>query len=386
MARQFRTPDEYQEMIDGFVRELRGLSERIAQHIDADPPADAGLIDALCNDVTRRMHPLFSLCSEINAARAAAAPEDADRLTAIEARRGWQQVTDAANRLRLTMNHWNAVRNLIADQHPRIARKLYGDPDRLPDTLNSQRSATDDLMLLFHAMFNKHAQDESARALGCFEDIALPNSNFMAHAHAAYRVALAQRRENPLRFLDVGCGGGIQVVSATRIFDRADGIEYDPGYAAAARAVMDFAPALADCTIFQKDALRFEGYADYDVVYFYRPMRDVERMHQLEKRIATCVRPGTILIAPYNPFWQRHAALGCGHVDGMVYVAGTPQPEADAIREKAERIGPYITRQARPGLPSIWDPIAAASRRNGYDFAANHARPEYPNRPPDAPA
>jgi predicted O-methyltransferase YrrM len=141
----------------------------------------------------------------------------------------------------------------------------------------------------------------------------------------------------------VGCGGGIKVLLAAEYFPRADGLEYDAGYAATARQVLDRAGRLPSRVI-HADALSFDGYGEYDVIYFYQPMKSPDGLRALEQRIATQARPGTILIAPYGLFSDRAEALACGRVDGAVYLAATPAAKAEALRKRAERIGIEIPR------------------------------------------
>jgi SAM-dependent methyltransferase len=220
---------------------------------------------------------------------------------------------------------------------------LYPPDDEKRSLRSEQALASDRVQIALNKVVNPEAQDAAAETLGCWPDIPLPPSRFLHHAHAAYRTALALRIPGPLRFLDVGCGGGIKVLLAAEFFPRADGLEYDAGYAATARQVLDRAGRLPSRVI-HGDALSFDGYADYDVIYFYQPMKSPEGLRALEARIAAQARRGTILIAPYGIFSDRAEALGCGRVDGAVYLAGTPAAEARAIRKRAERIGIEIPR------------------------------------------
>lgn len=232
-------------------------------------------------------------------------------------------------------------------------RALY-PPDGLRDLRSEQALASDRVYIALNKVVNPESQDGAAETFGCWPDIPLPPSRFLGHAHAAYRVALAQHRSGPLRFLDVGCGGGIKVLLAAEFFCRADGLEYDAGYVATARQVLDRAGRLPSRVI-HGDALTFDGYGDYDVLYFYQPMKTPEGLQALESRIATQARPGTILIAPYGMFADRAKSLGCGQVDGAVYLAGTPAREADALRRRARHIGIEIPR------PDDWKYL-----NNGY--------------------
>lgn len=204
-------------------------------------------------------------------------------------------------------------------------------------------------VLALDKRLNPASQDPAMAARGSYADIRLSPAAFVAHLHAAYRVLRAGRRVKPVRFLDVGCGGGVKVLMARAFFERCEGIELDPGYAEAARRLLaGLAPA---ARVHETDALTFEGYGDYEVVYFYKPIREPEPLRDLERRIAAQARPGTVLIAPYPDFRARAAALDCGHVEGSLFLAGTSEDAARALREAALHVGPDCIR---PGGQELW--------------------------------
>lgn len=276
----------------------------------------------------------------------------------------WYALRARTHRLRGDMNRWHEVGALLAQQAPPSASPLYVMRDDLPEALITQAEVGDALLNSLHRLINPEVQAQAAHAHGCHADIGLAQSTFLEHAHAAYRLFLAQRRRAPARFLDVGCGAGLKVATAIEFFPRADGLEYDPGYARTAQSLFA-AMGLAQCRVIEGDAMTFEGYDDYDVVYFYRPMRDMDAMKALEARIAAGVRPGTILIAAYGGFAARHADLGCAHVAGNLFVAHASTKEAAQLRCDAEYIGPFVRRR-ETALTSVWEPILAASHANGY--------------------
>ena len=128
---------------------------------------------------------------------------------------------------------------------------------------------------------------------------------------------------------------------AAEIFAQADGLEYDPGYVAAAKAALCTAAVAAGAVCLQADALNFDGYGDYDVIYFYQPMQRRSDLMRLERRIVDRCPPGTILIAPYQHF--RTGARGiwaAATLPAAVYVAGhRTGRKADALRDAAEADG-----------------------------------------------
>ncbi|MFQ5623313.1 MAG: class I SAM-dependent methyltransferase [Paracoccaceae bacterium] len=269
--------------------------------------------------------------------------------------------------LNLGLRKWAPVIACLRQQASGPPLALYAGRASRRDIDAAQLAVSDEVFLILHRIANPADQHELARAHGCYPDIPMRPSEFLEHAHAAYRVAIAQRRAVPVRFLDVGCGGGVKVLLAAGFFGRADGLEYDPAYARAARGL--FSAAGADsCTVIEGDALSFGNYRDYDVVYFFKPMSDPEKLAALEERVVSGVRPGTILVAPYHHFLGRSSELGCARVVGSIYLASTPQAAADDVRAAAERVGAARPRRARaPADCGFWQPVVDAARANGFE-------------------
>lgn len=220
---------------------------------------------------------------------------------------------------------------------------LYTPQRKMADMESVQADTLDSAMAFLHRLINPNPQSDAAKDIGCFADIPLSSALFMAHSHAAFRVALAQKRPEPLRFLDVGCGGGMKVLLAAEIFEQADGFDFDPNYVAAAQRAMVQMNAKR-CRVFEENALSFEYYAQYDVIYFYQPMSNFEALEALEDRIVQTARPGTILIAPYQRFLSRAEGLQCGRIDRAIFVTATSQADADVLRAQSQKIGPQILR------------------------------------------
>jgi SAM-dependent methyltransferase len=209
-------------------------------------------------------------------------------------------------------------------------------------------------------------QDAAARAHGCFSDIRLRPITFLRHVHGARRVLAALGRTGEARFLDVGCGAGTKVVLAAAFFAHADGLELDPGYAAVAGRLLGtrHAPRTG---LLAGDALAFDAYAGYDVIYFYQPMRDDTKLAALERRIALAAKPGTVLIAPYESFAQRAADLPVAPLAGWLWVAGYTRAAAEALRRAAERSGLALPDPGRPPpREGLLGALAEALRRAGH--------------------
>jgi SAM-dependent methyltransferase len=218
-----------------------------------------------------------------------------------------------------------------------------------------------------NALVNPVPQDTLAREIGCQWDIALPMSAFLQDAHAAFRVALAQQRRTPLRFLDIGCGGGVKLLLAAEIFDAVAGLEFDPGYVACARKMLASLGADASL-VMQGDARDFGDYADYDVLYFYQPMASTAGLLELERRVTQTARPGTVLMAPYVEFKERANLLNCAHVAGNVFVTGLAPKDAELLHTRAKAMGTEFPRLDQNAAPrtSFLRPVVLALFANGF--------------------
>jgi protein-L-isoaspartate O-methyltransferase len=355
---------EFDTLVAHVTRDCAEIATELARPL----PCDSARIIACQRRITGYVRDVSALLPKLNIAESRLAAEARARAEAEGGRPllppRWYTLRMRADRLRSDMNQWHEIQALIAQQAPPIPQPLYWASDGRPAAAVTQADVSDTLFNSLHKLLNPQSQDAAAYDHGCYPDIGLSNSVFLEHAHAAYRAFLAQRRRHGARFLDVGCGAGLKVVSAVEFFERADGIEFDVGYADTAKALFD-AMGLGQCHVMQADALTFEAYGDYDVIYFYRPMRDEAAMRALEARIVEQARPGTLLIAAYGGFAARHADLGCGRLDGHVYVAGANEAQANELRNAAEHIGVSVRRRETK-LQGLWEPLLAASHANGY--------------------
>jgi SAM-dependent methyltransferase len=127
-------------------------------------------------------------------------------------------------------------------------------------------------------------------------------------------------------FLDVGCGTGEKPFLAYALggFDQADGLEYDAKTVAVAEYLLHGAATRQPYPIrvFCQDALVFDRYGDYDVVYMWRPLRSAALMRRLIARIAAQMKVGAIVMDV-----RVHAALR-RTATGYVTIAnpGAPGP------------------------------------------------------------
>jgi len=102
------------------------------------------------------------------------------------------------------------------------------------------------------------------------------------------------------KFLDIGCGPGTKVMLANVLFD-AHGIEIK-------QSSVRMANRLGLKNVSQGDALKYDNYGDFDLLYFYRPFKNDPLQHALEERIFEQMKPGA-LCAPMHMVmdWDRKA-------------------------------------------------------------------------------
>lgn len=175
---------------------------------------------------------------------------------------------------------------------------------------------------------------------GCFPDIGLLASRFMHCIHLAHRILLARKQMSPVRFIDIGCGGGLKVAMAAQVFARSEGLDYDAGYVAAAeRAFLGM--GATRCRAFEADGMTFDRYGDYDVLYLFKPMYE-PALYALEARVVGDAPPVAIIIAPGDGFEFRAEALGLTRIAGAVYVKGTGAGALASLVAETRRIGPHI--------------------------------------------
>lgn len=166
-----------------------------------------------------------------------------------------------------------------------------GIKQHLIDLINQLETA------VFEPLYSQELYDK-----GHWNYIAYSISDFLNHMKEAYQL-LGQ--EN-LKFIDVGCGIGTKVALASFYFD-AYGVELNQKYVKAAKKITrakkflrfgGYKKGEQKQKIFQEDALQFD-YSNYDVIYYFRPMRDNKMQKKLENRIWRQAKDGAIIIPIY---------------------------------------------------------------------------------------
>ena len=202
---------------------------------------------------------------------------------------------------------------------------------------------------------------------GCFPDIGLHAGRFMHCIHLAHRILLARKHVSPVRFIDIGCGGGLKVAMAAQVFARSEGLDYDAGYVAAAeRAFLGM--GATRCHAFEADGISFDHYGDYDVLYFFKPMYE-PALYALEARVVEDAPPVAIIIAPGDGFEYRAEALGLSRIAGAVYVKVTGAGALASLVNETRRMGPHIVcpDQVLPAEAGWVAPLWQACQANGID-------------------
>lgn len=96
----------------------------------------------------------------------------------------------------------------------------------------------------------------------------------------------------PVRMLDAGSGIGTKLLYSEMLHPRIQGwgVEIEPAYLRLARKLL---PAER---FIEADLRTWRGYSAFDLVYCYRPYIDYELQRQLERRMLSEMRSGSVLI------------------------------------------------------------------------------------------
>ena len=352
---------------DRSVQSLQKMGAEIARAIDVDRPSEspvAGVgIDVLLAKTSREVMTALNLSGRILAEVFPANHEE--RLAYYKRDQSWVRLMNEHHQTKSWLMQWNQVQQLVRKMADRKRLKLYPKSERFEPGLHSQLTVYDEVFDNLRGVLNPHKQNADAKEAGSFPDVPLPHSVFMAHIHAAYRVLLAQGKDpSRAKFIDVGCGAGLKVLTAAKYFRYCYGLELDAGYAQAARDLFE-ATGAEDCDVIEGNALHFDSYDVFDVIYAYRPISDNALMVELEKWITSRSGKSGILIAPYDLFSGRCADYDCEQIDGRLYLLGDTKAAATRLRRKAEWVGPHTT-DYRPALSGAWDEIIEVSRGRGY--------------------
>lgn len=105
----------------------------------------------------------------------------------------------------------------------------------------------------------------------------------------------------PITFLEVGCGRGWLTLLAETMGFQATGLEKVDGYTTTARAIC------GDKAIIQADALEFNDYGKYDIIYFYMPFKAPLLQKELVNRIMSQARG--VIASPFYGIEKTKLAI-----------------------------------------------------------------------------
>ena len=354
------------QRVDDQMHGLRTLVAEMANVLQSGADKHPGRLGHLLLQTRQVVHNGFRVLSEagrLRAEDAAAAAGDPERVLAQT--HAWTQLTQRLHHMRLDLNNWAAVETMLRPQTDGKRRPLIEPLSKLPSTAETRELVSDVLFDQIHGLLNQLTQSQEVLDNGGFADIPLAQSLFLRSVHAAKRCLMAMQKHNDTRFLDVGCGAGIKLMSAAPFFDYCDGLEFDAGYVQLAQSILR---ALRDdsCQVIAGDALEFDNYDTYDVIYFYRPLREDALLIEMEQRIVEQASAGTLLIAPYRGFEHRAEELGCAQVAGQLWLVGASPRMATQLRRAAEKTGTDVLLAPLSNVPLVWDPLIQASLQNGF--------------------
>lgn len=276
-----------------------------------------------------------------------------------------KELKTAKSRLRL----WVRVESMVSAQLLSEPRDLLENESVSMQEIRVMDQVVGLFLASMHKVANPNAdtQGADARNHGCHRDTPYPIKWFSKMIGAAHRICLALRRQRPLRFLDVGSGGGTKVLAATTCFDVCDGLEYDAGTVTTGRRFLELL-APEQCRLIHGDALEFSNYGEYDVIYFYRPLIGPHRMAEMEQRIFDQASPGTVILAVGGIFTDDLHSKGVHKLANCVYITGVSEGEASEICKTAEQMGPMVPgfERVTASKPGYWAPLLEVSARNGY--------------------
>jgi len=343
---------------------LAGDIVRLAAELDPLPRArDDSALDDAWHHVANSRRKLSRFLKD------ASVKADVGNATYAHERRKLKSIRKDLKAARKRLGLWARIK-------PVVRAQLLSEPRDLIEhewVSNREPGVLDQVVSLFlqsmHIIANprSHRQSDAARRHGCHRDIPYPMYRFSQKIGAAHRVCLALRRQRPLRFLDVGSGGGTKVLAAATCFDRCDGLEYDELAVTSGRRFLEIL-APERCRLIHGDALQFSDYGSYDVIYCYKPMMESPRLAEMEQQILSQARRGTVLIRVGVSGRDDSPPRGAPALADEVYIVGMSEDEATGIAEAAERMGPMI-----PGFENrtfsgqgYWRPLLEVSARNGY--------------------
>lgn len=270
-------------------------------------------------------------------------------------KRNFQTQSRVATCLKQRMARWHQVGKIVA---------RHIDPPSIDLFARAVIHGPDDLLMRLHGFLfklaNPNPQSTPAQDNQGFADLPLPMRALENLLSATYRLLLVQGRTKDARFIDIGCGGALPVPCASHYFPKSDRLDFDPAYVEAGRNSVQIAGA-PDSENFLADALTFENYDQCDVIHYFRPLRDPAMLIEMETRIFSNARPGTVILAPYDIHFNPRADSAYARIKKCIFIAGATQVQADALRADVD----IVKYAAFKGMDvGFWKPILDAASFN----------------------
>ncbi|SDI32116.1 class I SAM-dependent methyltransferase [Aliiruegeria lutimaris] len=357
--------EQIAQRLHGLREEIHAQCQLIARELDKADRMNRPAIFAAQTRITHQIHQLRQLIPQFDAAYHAAGETlevdgDARQIRPPD----WLAFSAQVGLMRNWANGWNTVQARISEQCPPRRRSLEYQREKAGPVHTAALDAADRTMAQLLCVLAPNQPSAATGRAGYGTQTGLSQSEFMALALACWRVLKAQDRHERTRFLDVGCGVGLQVLSALQFFDEAYGLERDPDCAQAARDLFSNAGA-PKAGVLEGEARNFASYDMFDAIHICLPLKASRELRELEDYVIASARPETLLIVGHAGFAPRAEALGCARLSTRLYLTGTAPRKATSLRRKAELIGTNVTPESTP-LRSVWEPILQASRRRGY--------------------
>lgn len=161
----------------------------------------------------------------------------------------------------------------------------------------------------------------------------IPSRDIESIIDTLYEVYKLLYTKPPLKFLDCGCGiGNIMLIARTLGYD-VYGIEYEKATCKIAR---DLTWEGSTCrgqkrnnSIIHGDITTFEHYADYDVIYYYTPIKKHSKRTQFIKKLTDNVKIGSIIVS----YGGSHRILEDSKFKKVDNIHGVYQKVSDKINK-----------------------------------------------------
>lgn len=120
--------------------------------------------------------------------------------------------------------------------------------------------------------------------------------------------ALIPMFKNPRpRFIDCGCGIGNIIMLANQVGYACSGIEFDKDTCDIAKSIVGY-----NSTIYKGDITRHKYYNQYDLIYFYVPIRNISKMEMFIRKVIKHSKLGAVLYSyggSYHSYMSKDGRL-----------------------------------------------------------------------------